>query len=706
MADVVVVDGKRGGRASARGEVVEITPLGAGSEVGRSCVVCEYKGKKVMFDCGIHPGMSGDASLPYFDEVDLGTIDVILVTHFHLDHCAALPYVVKNPAFKGRIFMTHPTKPIYSMLLSDFVKLNKGQGDGAIFDQKDLTASLDRIELIDYHQEVDVDGIKITPFAAGHVLGAAMFQIDVAGLRVLYTGDYSRKADRHLPAAVTPPQPPHVLIVESTYGVSTHSPREEREKRFTDKVAAIVKRGGRCLLPVVALGRAQELLLILDDFWAKHPELKNVPIYQASALARRSLTIYQTYINMLNEDMRTAFEVSNPFVLKHVSHLGSSGALDDIGPCVVLATPSMLQTGLSRDLFEAWCENPLNGVIIADFAVQGTLAREILGNPKDITTRTGHKVPLKMSVDAISFSAHADYDQTQGFVDLLAPENVVLVHGEATEMGRLKRALEAKAASQEREMTIHNPKNCETVTIAHRSDKLARVVGALADVPAVPGTRVEGLLVRENFNDTLIAEEDLPTYTKLRTNVVHQRQLVPMTRPLTDLRFELERLFEGIHGVSTVRDADGKASPREAISVDGHLTITCGEPADGAAQHVVLEWDSNPVSDLIADSVVGVVLQLEEEPAGLSEAEAALRSATDADEADAARLRVVQALLASQFGDVEADAEAGQLRFSVNGEDVSLDVASGRVACEQDALRARVEVVAARIAAAVAPLAP
>ena len=178
---------------------------------------------------------------------------------------------------------------------------------------------------------------------------------------MLYTGDYSRIADRHLPAADVPAIPPHVVIVESTYGVSPHSPREEREIRFTEKVQTILRRGGRVLLPVVALGRAQELLLILEDFWAQNPDLQRVPIYQASALARKAMTIYQTYINVLNSDMKAAFEEANPFVFNHVKHVSNRGELDDVGPCVVLATPSMLQSGLSRELFESWCEDPRMG---------------------------------------------------------------------------------------------------------------------------------------------------------------------------------------------------------------------------------------------------------------------------------------------------------------------------------------------------------
>ena len=136
------------------------------------------------------------------------------------------------------------------------------------------------------------------------------------------------------------------------------------------QVREVVAQGGRCLIPVVALGRAQELLLILEDCWARHPELRHIPIYQTSGIATKSLGVYQSYIEMMNEGIQDAFQRRNPFDFRHVRHTRGFRVDSEIGPCVVLATPSMLQTGLSRELFEAWCEDPRNGVIIADFAVQ------------------------------------------------------------------------------------------------------------------------------------------------------------------------------------------------------------------------------------------------------------------------------------------------------------------------------------------------
>jgi cleavage and polyadenylation specificity factor subunit 3 len=193
-----------------------------------------------------------------------------------------------------------------------------------------------------------------------------------------------------------------VLIVESTYGVQVHEPRAERERRFTTNIHDIVRRGGRCLIPVFALGRAQELLLILDEYWSAHPELHSIPIYYASSLAKKCMTVYQTYINMMNDRIRSQFDLSNPFKFKHISNLKSMEHFDDIGPCVVMASPGMLQSGLSRELFEKWCSDKRNGVVLPGYCVEGTLAKHIMSEPAEITSASGVSLPLNMSVSYVS----------------------------------------------------------------------------------------------------------------------------------------------------------------------------------------------------------------------------------------------------------------------------------------------------------------
>jgi cleavage and polyadenylation specificity factor subunit 3 len=161
-----------------------------------------------------------------------------------------------------------------------------------LYDETDLRNSLQKIGCVDFHQEMEVNGIKFSCYMAGHVLGASMTLLDIDGIKILYTGDYSREEDRHLRAAEFPTADVDILIVESTYGIKIHEPRMEREKNFTELVHKILKRGGKILLPVFALGRAQEILLILNEYWAANPDIKDVPIFYAGSLAQKSLTVF------------------------------------------------------------------------------------------------------------------------------------------------------------------------------------------------------------------------------------------------------------------------------------------------------------------------------------------------------------------------------------------------------------------------------
>ncbi|EIE25515.1 Metallo-hydrolase/oxidoreductase [Coccomyxa subellipsoidea C-169] len=682
--------------------VAKIIPLGAGQEVGRSCVILKYMGKTVMFDCGVHPGFSGEQSLPYFDSIDLDSVDLMLVTHFHLDHCAAVPYVVGKTVFKGRIFMTHPTKAIFGMLLKDSVKVSRGATDAGLYSEKDVEAALERTELLDFHQTIDVDGIKVTAWRAGHVLGAAMFMVEIAGMRALYTGDYSRLADRHMSAADLPSPPPHIVIVEATYGVSRHLPREGREQRFVNMIRAVVQRGGRCLLPVVALGRAQELMLILEDYWDRNADLRGVPIYQASGLARRALGIFQTYIAMMNDDIKAAFgQSANPFNFKYITELKTQGGLDDVGPCVVLATPSMLQSGLSRELFDAWCEDKRNGVIIADFAVQGTLARDILASPSHVLTKAGAKVPLRMSVEHISFSAHADFDQTSQFVELLDPPHVILVHGEAVEMGRLRKALEQQAVALGQRRLLYTPKVCQPVHIRHRPQLKAKVVGSLADKNAQPGKPLAGLLVQQGQNCMLMAPQDLPTFTKLHPGRIIQRQVLHLNQPWPELRLALEVLIDGVQGAGDLGSVSSGDASGESLRVANTVTLTHRPP-----DSVVMEWQGDPVGDAIADTVIAVILQSGSEPPAVSSAEVKRRKCLhmgDLEGAAAAEVALLVAVLDAQFGKAHIDADQGLITIQVDDRHVAVECKTGKVECADFALKARVEVAISRLMEALAP---
>jgi cleavage and polyadenylation specificity factor subunit 3 len=145
------------------------------------------------------------------------------------------------------------------------------------------------------------------------------------------------------------------------------------------------------------------------------------------------------------------------------------------GPCVVMASPGMLQSGMSRQLFDMWCQDEKNACVVAGYCVEGTLAKFILTEPKEVTLMSGLQVPLKMSVHYISFSAHADYTQTAEFLSILKVPNVLLVHGEAGEMNRLKSALAHKFQNEGAHVQLLNPKNCQTVQLRFKGDKVCGV---------------------------------------------------------------------------------------------------------------------------------------------------------------------------------------------------------------------------------------
>jgi len=172
--------------------------------------------------------------------------------------------------------------------------------------------------------------------------------IEIAGLKILFTGDYSREDDRHLVSAEVPPVKPDILICESTYGTASHMPRLEKEARLMKLTTEILGRGGRVLMPVFALGRAQELLLILDEYWEKHPKFQQYPIYYASNLARKCMDVYRTYINTMNDKIKRIMfegEGRNPWDFRWVRSLKNIERFDDVGGCVMLASPGMLQVG-------------------------------------------------------------------------------------------------------------------------------------------------------------------------------------------------------------------------------------------------------------------------------------------------------------------------------------------------------------------------
>ncbi|KAJ5480122.1 hypothetical protein N7530_005631 [Penicillium desertorum] len=678
-------------KASAMGAAVDDEPvdpsdelafycLGGGNEVGRSCHILEYKGKTVMLDAGMHPAKEGFSALPFFDEFDLSTVDVLLISHFHVDHSSALPYVLSKTNFKGRVFMTPATRAIYKWLIQDNVRVSNTSSSSdqrtTLYTERDHLSTLPMIETIDFYTTHTINGIRITPYPAGHVLGAAMFKIDIAGLVTLFTGDYSREEDRHLiPAAVPSGTKIDVLITESTFGISSNPPRLEREAALMKSITGILNRGGRVLMPVFALGRAQELLLILDEYWETHPELQKFPIYYIGNMARRCMVVYQTYIGAMNDNIKRLFrqrmaeaEASGnksvsvgPWDFRFVRSLRSLERFDDVGGCVMLASPGMLQTGTSRELLERWAPSDRNGVVMTGYSVEGTMAKGLLNEPDQIPAvmskvSTGHgrgrvpgvndedqkvMIPRRCTVDEVSFAAHVDGVENRTFIEEVAAPVVILVHGEKHQMMRLKSKLLSLNADKAVKVKVYTPANCDEVRIPFKKDKIAKVVGKLAEV-APPSENddsqlMAGVLVQNGFNLSLMAPDDLQEYAGLTTTTITCKQHITLSSASMDLiRWALEGTFGAIEEVGNSKKTEAN-SKNDIVTDDTPKQEDADEeiPSDetqtflvmgcvylrhhSRTREVELEWEGNMMNDGVADAVMAVLLTVESSPASVKQ---------------------------------------------------------------------------------------
>lgn len=613
-----------------------------------------------------------------------------------MDHAASLPYVLAKTNFAGKVYMTHPTKAIYKWLMQDSVRVQNTHtssstsasgSDGYVyqlFNEQDVLSTLPLIQTISFHTTHTHNGIRFTPYPAGHVLGACMYLIEIAGLNILFTGDYSRETDRHLiPASVPRNVRVDCLITESTFGISGSVPRVEREAALMKSITSILNRGGRALLPVFALGRAQELLLILEDYWTRHDEYRRYPIYYASSLARKCMVVYQTYIDAMNDNIRSKFQAANaaastgadgetssangPWDFRFIRSLRSLDRFDDVGGCVMLAAPGMLQNGVSRVLLERWAPDPKNGVVITGYSVEGTMAKQIMMEPDSIpavmTNRQGGggqggvmakkvggegervMVPRRCTVQEFSFAAHVDGQENREFIEEVNAPVVILVHGEKHNMNRLKSRLLSL-----QKMKVYSPANCEELVIPFRQDKVARVVGRLASqiTPPSPPTSseeeeeseetkkartegmvVSGVLVQNDFKLSLMAPEDLKEYAGLTTTTLLCRQRITLSAAGVELiKWALESTFGSVtisktehtngasNGVAKEEEAEeadpAKDEPTVLEVMGGAVRLICQPGGE-----VEMEWQGNMTNDSIADAVMAVLLTVESSPAAV-----------------------------------------------------------------------------------------
>lgn len=633
-----------GKRFLGEGKEIIITPLGAGNEVGRSCIVVEYQNKKIMLDCGLHPANTGLNALPFFDEIDPEEIDAVLITHFHLDHAASLPYFTEKTKFKGKVYMTHPTKAIYRWLLSDYVRvtgLSKKGGEQPLYTEEDLIRSYEKIIAVDYYQKVVLDcGIQFTSFNAGHVLGAAMFILKIGGKKILYTGDYSTEEDRHLVPARIPEEVPDILISESTYGTQVQQPKESRERIFTEFVDKIVSRGGKCLIPVFAVGRVQELLLILEEYWEENERLHRIPIYYTSPLAQKCMTIYQTYINTMNKNIRNLEKTqNNPFMFKHVQNISlTPSTFQEKGGCVMVSSPGMLQSGTSREFLELWCSDKRNGVLVPGYVLEGTLGKEILSLPNSIKSINGETLSFNMSVSYISFSAHVDCTANTTFIESLKPPSLILVHGEKMEMHRLQTLLERRQGDDNK-MQIYCPQNCESISIPISGTYVVKVIGEIYKKGLQKGSSIDGLLVGKCLNYFIVSSSELGNYASICQRKIIQSQKVRSNVSPSLVEYHVRQFY-----------GERVFCSKDRLSV-GDVVLSWKK--EGHKQTYLVSWEGGQENDMLAESFLAAVLQAE-----YSMASVKVTSGVSCSHSSQNRIDLVKDFLSRRFDSVSIEGES------------------------------------------------
>ncbi|CAG8499883.1 4952_t:CDS:2 [Funneliformis caledonium] len=422
--------------------------------------------KNIMFDCGMHMGYNDDRRFPDFSYISKTNrfteqLDCIIVSHFHLDHCGALPYFTEMCGYEGPIYMTHPTKAICPILLEDYRKITvERKGETNFFTSQMIKNCMKKVTAVNLHQTIKVNGdddLEIKAFYAGHVLGAAMFYVRVGSQSVVYTGDYNMTPDRHLGAAWIDKVRPNLLITESTYATTIRDSKRTRERDFLKKVHDCVSQGGKVLIPVFALGRAQELCILIETYWERNN--LNVPVYFSAGMTEKANDYYKLFINWTNEKIKNTFVQRNMFDFKHIKPWDRQ-YMDLPGPAVLFATPGMLHIGTSLEVFKKWAPHPENMVIMPGYCVAGTVGAKVLNGDKEIYIDAYNKITVNIQVKNLSFSAHADAKGILQLIKQCDPRNVMLVHGEKAKMEFLQEKIK-----RECKIPCFSPANGETLII-------------------------------------------------------------------------------------------------------------------------------------------------------------------------------------------------------------------------------------------------
>ncbi len=450
---------------------VEFVGAVGGDVTGSRHIV--HTGKaRVLLDCGLFQGRRSETIVR---NRDLGfrarNIDVMVLSHAHIDHSGALPRLYRQ-GYRGPIYCTPATRDLCAAMLEDSAEIQaqdaayinkKIKRNGArmdpvepLYDQKDVVGTLELMVSVPYHKPIAVaEGVELTYYDAGHVLGSAMVALDVDVVgerrRLVFSGDLGRK---NMPILRDPEVPPGAacLLMESTYGDRNHDPIEQMEDELLEVIERTVARGGKVIVPTFALERAQEVIYALKQL-QEQGRLPRIPVYVDSPLTVKLTDVFRIHPECFDQHAREILTTGDsPFDfqgLRYVSSVEDSKAIDQSDePAVVISASGMCEFGRVVHHLVATIGNRKNAVLIVGFQAQHTLGRRLVEQRTRVRIFGVERERHAEVVVLNGFSAHAGQDDLLAYAEAVREagplRQVALVHGEHQPRETLKALLEER----------------------------------------------------------------------------------------------------------------------------------------------------------------------------------------------------------------------------------------------------------------------
>ncbi|HEV2315987.1 MAG TPA: beta-CASP ribonuclease aCPSF1 [Thermoplasmata archaeon] len=420
------------------------TALGGYREVGRSAHLLSTQNSKVLIDTGIDPGSD---RTPYFNAPELlplDSLDAVVITHAHLDHCGLVPTLLKY-GYKGPIYCTAPSRDLMALMLLDAIKVTSQEARKGLYDSSHVRDLVARTIPLRWGETTDIaPDLRLTLHNAGHILGSSIchFHIGEGDYNLAYSGDIKFERSWLFNPATNRFPRLETLILESTYGGfrDVQPSRQQATEEFTQLVSKVLSRGGKLVVPVFAVGRSQEVMLVLEEKM-REGKLPKVPVY-LDGMIFEATAIHTAYPEYLNSQLRTQIfqQGDNPFLSDIFHRVDSTqmrySLLDDKDPCVVLATSGMMSGGPVMEYFRAWAPEEKNGLLFVGYQAEGTFGRRLQRGLSEASFMDGGRqinVNVRLEISTIEgFSGHSDRVQLMNYVATLdpRPRQIVVNHGE------------------------------------------------------------------------------------------------------------------------------------------------------------------------------------------------------------------------------------------------------------------------------------